>query len=78
MLHVAQPPVSRSGRGDVDRCGVRNRFELSEELIDAARLTSERLLVVDEAQWLNRECIEYLRHLHDHPRHELRAAVGWW
>src|SRR5450755_2432189 len=24
--------------------------------------------VVDEAQWLNRECNEYLRHLHDHPR----------
>jgi DNA transposition AAA+ family ATPase len=24
-----------------------------------------RLLVIDEAQWLNRECFEYLRHLHD-------------
>jgi len=26
-----------------------------------------RLLVIDEAQWLNRECFEYLRHLHDDP-----------
>jgi hypothetical protein len=26
-----------------------------------------RLVVVDEAQRLNQECIEYLRHLHDHP-----------
>lgn len=25
------------------------------------------LLVIDEAQWLNRECFEYLRHLHDDP-----------
>lgn len=24
-----------------------------------------RLVVIDEAQWLNRECFEYLRHLHD-------------
>ena len=27
-----------------------------------------RLVVIDEAQWLNRECFEYLRHLHDDPR----------
>jgi hypothetical protein len=26
-----------------------------------------RLVVIDEAQWLNRECFEYLRHLHDEP-----------
>jgi hypothetical protein len=26
-----------------------------------------RLIVVDEAQWLNRECFEYFRHLHDDP-----------
>ena len=26
-----------------------------------------RLLVIDEAQWLTRECFEYLRHLHDDP-----------
>jgi len=24
-----------------------------------------RLIIIDEAQWLNRECFEYLRHLHD-------------
>lgn len=43
-----------------------NRFDLSDELIDF--LTERDLLVViDEAQWLNRECIEYLRHLHDDP-----------
>lgn len=27
-----------------------------------------RLVVIDEAQWLNRECCEYLRHLHDERR----------
>jgi DNA transposition AAA+ family ATPase len=27
-----------------------------------------RLVVIDEAQWLNRECFEYLRHLHDDQR----------
>ena len=26
-----------------------------------------RLIIIDEAQWLNRECFEYLRHLHDDP-----------
>jgi DNA transposition AAA+ family ATPase len=26
-----------------------------------------RLLVIDESQWLNRECFEYLRYLHDDP-----------
>jgi hypothetical protein len=33
------------------------------------RALSERfwLIVIDEAQWLNRECFEYLRHLHDDP-----------
>jgi len=43
-----------------------NRFDLSDELID---FLSEKdlLVVIDEAQWLNRECIEYLRHLHDDP-----------
>jgi len=25
------------------------------------------LVIMDEAQWLNRECFEYLRHLHDDP-----------
>lgn len=44
----------------------RDRFYLTGMLIDelAAR---RRLVIVDEAQRLNRECIEYLRHLHDHP-----------
>jgi DNA transposition AAA+ family ATPase len=27
-----------------------------------------RLVVIDEAQWLNRECFEYFRHLHDDPQ----------
>ena len=39
---------------------------LSDELIDALS-DQPRLVIVDEAQWLNRDCIEYLRHLHDHP-----------
>lgn len=64
MLHVAQH-LTRAVTGTLPPRR-RNRFELSDELIDA--LADEpRLIVVDEAQWLNRECIEYLRHLHDHP-----------
>jgi type II secretory pathway predicted ATPase ExeA len=44
----------------------RNRFEATHLLLDV--LAHERwVVVVDEAQRLNRECIEYLRHLHDHP-----------
>jgi len=35
--------------------------------LDPFIVGGERLVVVDEAQWLNRECIEYLRHLHDEP-----------
>jgi DNA transposition AAA+ family ATPase len=64
MLHVARRLHRELTGADPGRA---NRFELSEELIGllAGR---EWLLVVDEAQWLNRECIEYLRHLHDHPR----------
>jgi hypothetical protein len=47
--------------------GRRSRFELMDELVD--ELTSRPCaVVVDEAQRLNRECIEFLRHLHDHPR----------
>lgn len=64
MLHVAQH-LARGVTGTLPPRR-RNRFELSDELIEA--LADEpRLIVVDEAQWLNRECIEYLRHLHDHP-----------
>lgn len=45
----------------------RNRFYLTGMLIDELA-TRRRVLIIDEAQRLNRECIEYLRHLHDHPR----------
>lgn len=64
MLHVAKR-LLKALTGDEPRRA--NRFELSDELID---LLSDRgwLIVVDEAQWLNRECIEYLRHLHDQPQ----------
>lgn len=63
MLHIAKR-LLRELTGRTPHGA--NRFELSEDLIS---LLSERdrLLVVDEAQWLNRDCIEYLRHLHDDP-----------
>ena len=64
MLHVARRLYRELAGADP---GCANRFDLSEELI-ALLAGREWLLVVDEAQWLNRECIEYLRHLHDHPR----------
>lgn len=35
--------------------------------LKAALQERPRLVVLDEAQWLNRECFEYLRHLHDDP-----------
>jgi hypothetical protein len=64
MLHVARRLYRELAGADPGRA---NRFDLSERLIGL--LTDrEWLLVVDEAQWLNRECIEYLRHLHDHAR----------
>jgi DNA transposition AAA+ family ATPase len=44
----------------------RNRFEATAEIVDI--LSHEpRVIVVDEAQRLNRECIEFLRHVHDYP-----------
>ncbi|MDN5918704.1 MAG: ATP-binding protein [Pseudonocardia sp.] len=51
--------------------GRRDRFALTAELLEEladhrGRDPRERLLVVDEAQQLNRECIEFLRYLHDH------------
>jgi hypothetical protein len=63
MLRVAQQLLQRlspraPGRG--------NRFELSDRLLDVLA-ERDRLIVVDEAQWLTRESIEYLRHLHDDP-----------
>jgi DNA transposition AAA+ family ATPase len=48
------PPVSRS------------RFDLINHLVGLLA-SAPRLLVIDEAQRLNGECIEMLRHLHDHP-----------
>ncbi len=45
----------------------RDRFSLTGMLVDELS-HGRRLVVVDEAQRLNRECIEYFRHLHDHPR----------
>ena len=62
MLHIARV-LLRKLTGTAPKG---NRFDLSDELID---FLSERdlLVVIDEAQWLNRECIEYLRHLHDDP-----------
>jgi type II secretory pathway predicted ATPase ExeA len=46
----------------------RDRFALSAEQLAGHRGRDgrERLVVVDEAQQLNRECIEFLRWLHDH------------
>ncbi|MFR9802820.1 AAA family ATPase [Pseudonocardia sp. RS010] len=51
--------------------GRRDRFALTAELLEQladhrGRDGRERLVVVDEAQQLNRECIEFLRYLHDH------------
>lgn len=69
MLHVARRLYRELAGADPGRA---NRFELSEQLI-ALLAQREWLLIVDEAQWLNRECIEYLRHLHDHP--ETRFAL---
>jgi len=42
----------------------RNRFQITNKLIDLLA-HPKRLLVVDEAQRLNGDCIEMLRHLHD-------------
>jgi type II secretory pathway predicted ATPase ExeA len=50
----------------------RNRFQLISQLLGLLAAPS-RLLVLDEAQRLTRECIELLRHLHDH--HETRFAL---
>lgn len=44
----------------------RNRFRLVASLVDHLS-GPPRLVVVDEAQRLNGDCIELLRHLHDHP-----------
>src|SRR6266702_6167158 len=44
----------------------RNRFQLISTLTDLLS-GPRRLVVIDEAQRLNGDCIELLRHLHDHP-----------
>lgn len=53
-LTGTDPPVSRS------------RFDLINHLVGLLASTP-RLVVIDEAQRLNGECIEMLRQLHDHP-----------
>lgn len=57
------------------------RFALTDELIDVLA-QQPRLIVVDEAQRLNHECIEYLRHLWDHPHTTFALALvggnGCW
>ena len=40
----------------------------TDRILRAALAERVRLLVIDEAQWLNREVLEYLRYLHDDPR----------
>jgi type II secretory pathway predicted ATPase ExeA len=50
----------------------RNRFQLINNLVGLLAAPA-RLIVIDEAQRLNGECIELLRHLHDH--HETRFAL---
>jgi DNA transposition AAA+ family ATPase len=47
-------------------CTERNRFQATNQLVDVLA-HGPRVIVIDEAQRLNRECIELLRHLHDHP-----------
>ncbi|ALE86555.1 MULTISPECIES: ATP-binding protein [unclassified Pseudonocardia] len=46
--------------------GRASRFVLMDAVIEELA-TRPRVVVVDEAQRLNTECIEFLRHLHDHP-----------
>jgi len=50
----------------------RNRFQLISQLVGLLAAPA-RLLVLDEAQRLTGECLELLRHLHDH--HETRFAL---
>ncbi|MDN5750251.1 MAG: ATP-binding protein [Pseudonocardia sp.] len=50
----------------------RNRFYLTAALVELLS-GPPRLLVIDEAQRLTGDCIELLRHLHDHP--ETRFAL---
>jgi hypothetical protein len=65
LLHVAR--VLSRALGEDDPSGNRNQLSLS--ILSALRRDAAKdsvLLVVDEAQRLNTECMEYLRYLHDH------------
>jgi type II secretory pathway predicted ATPase ExeA len=63
MRRVAADLVTAvSGTSPADS---RSRFDLMNYLI--GMLAIPQLIVIDEAQRLNGECIEMLRHLHDHP-----------
>lgn len=77
MLRVAQVLLSAlTGQRPTG-----NRFWLGDRLIDLLAETP-RLIVIDEAQWLTRESIEYLRHLHDDPATQfgllLAGGDGCW
>ncbi len=65
ILHLAR--VIYSGLFDDDPPSVRNSIS-NAIILGLSRNGRKRklLLVVDEAQRLNTECIEYLRYLHDH------------
>jgi DNA transposition AAA+ family ATPase len=47
--------------------GRRDRFTLTRLLVEELAI-GPGVVVIDEAQRLNRECIEFLRYLHDHPQ----------
>ncbi len=50
------------------------RFAMTDQLLN--RLAERRrLIVIGEAQNLNRECFEYLRHLHDDPTTQMRIPL---
>lgn len=80
MLHIARVLASTLG---IEPRG--NRHQLSPAIVDALRPirgAPQTLVVVDEAQRLNRECIEYLRYLHDHAETGFALALlggnGCW
>jgi DNA transposition AAA+ family ATPase len=70
MLRIAQV-LLRELSGQLPRG---SRFTLSDALLDILSDRS-RLLVIDEAQWLNRDCVEFIRHLHYDPKTQLGLAL---
>ena len=54
----------------------------TDRILKATLAERFRLVVIDEAQWLNRECLEYLRYLHDDPHTKfallLVGGAGCW